>query len=563
MIQKVFHPTAERYLFLAAVSLNALPVLLFRFFPSMDGAAHLYNSRLILELLFGGTETIRSFYEFTPVPVPNWLGHFILSSGLLVLPAFMAEKVLLVLYAVGLPYAFRHLVRTVGPNNIEYSYFILPFCYSYLFTLGFYNFSLAIMIMFLVLAKWLRLEKVPHRSFGQVSGLATLLLLLYFAHIFVFGLTLFLLAFLSFMSSFRCIRWSAAWLNEMYRSMLPKALSLAGAAFIPLLLSVVYYLNMPKALEYTFVSRSELVEWVFNLRPLISYNIELEGVYTRQIFSVLVIFSIATFLSGAWRTFRHHKERTSTYRQELLSISTWWAICLIFLFLYLLMPDGNGVAGYMSIRLGLLLLMFVLVALSLHRVPKWSIWSAIVLMMIPYSSLWKYHIAVIKDQNRIAKNIELAGEYLSPGSVVYPVNRSNNWLAPHYSNYLGVNRPVVILENYEAGLGYFPLQWNSTMMPAMRIGPVWLADLEHEFRLTKVNGMGEQVDHIFVLRDGDQGNENDDFLELVLPYYDLIYSNEDCLLYRSKGDHVSNDREAEFPRSAYRTSNQMLDHLRL
>src|SRR5690606_37681279 len=126
---------------------------------------------------------------------------------------------------------------------------------------------------------------------------------------------------------------------------------------------------------------------------------------------LLVIFSIATFLGGAWRTFRHHKERTSTYRQELLSISTWWAICLKFLFLYLLMPDGNGVAGYMSIRLGLLLLMFVLVALSLYRVPKWSIWSAIVLMMIPYSSLWKYHIAVIKDQNRIAKNIELAGEY--------------------------------------------------------------------------------------------------------------------------------------------------------
>src|SRR5690349_10125799 len=82
-----------RYLFHAVVLLNTLPALLFRFFPTMDGPAHLYNARLIRELL-GGNSALAPYVVLNDFPVPNWLGHFILAAAGAVVPAFLAEKIL-------------------------------------------------------------------------------------------------------------------------------------------------------------------------------------------------------------------------------------------------------------------------------------------------------------------------------------------------------------------------------------------------------------------------------------------------------------------------------------
>ena len=57
----------------------------------MDGAAHLYNARLLLELVFNGGEGLQGYYSLNPEPVPNWTWHLVLMLGMLVgLPAFLA-----------------------------------------------------------------------------------------------------------------------------------------------------------------------------------------------------------------------------------------------------------------------------------------------------------------------------------------------------------------------------------------------------------------------------------------------------------------------------------------
>ncbi|MFT3884507.1 MAG: hypothetical protein QM724_03480 [Flavobacteriales bacterium] len=535
MMQKALPRPVERYLFLIAVLLNALPVLVSKYFPSMDGAAHLYNSRLIHELLFGQDDPLRLFYSFTAIPVPNWLGHFILTAALTILPAFLAEKMVVVAYVAGLPYAFRQLIRTISPRNVEYSFLILPFCYSYLFTLGFYNFSLALVLMLLTLAFWIRTDATPHTA-RTLGFLALLLTLLYFAHIFVFGLTLGMLGLHVVIHSVPGGTWQeGAWTRDMLRSMRPKLGRLACASAIPLILAFIYSRSMPSAPYYTFISRHELLEWLYTLRPIISYNMGLEGVYTQRIFQALVLLSIMSlFIFPAMGYFRRNGPNAVNATVINRRSALFWATsCLLLLLLYLLMPDGNGLAGYMSVRLGLLLFLFAIAALSLKRTPKWFTWAVILLVLYSNFELDRYYVSVVRDQNKVAMNCELACSHIPSGSIVFPIDRSGNWLGSHYSNYLGINKPLVILENYEAGTGYFPLRWNNARLPDLRLGRLHVADLIHGPWTRNDSRPERNVDHVFVLGDhrGFVNDVGNDVVKETLEHYTLIYANEDCAVY--------------------------------
>ena len=68
--------------------------------------------------------------------------------------------------------------------------------------------------------------------------------------------------------------------------------------------------------------------------------------------------------------------------------------------------------------------------------------------------------------------------YIKPNSVVLPLNFSPsgrtpqgkvvadaNWLFVHCSGYLGTEKPMILLDNYEANTGYFPLMWHYNKNP--------------------------------------------------------------------------------------------------
>ena len=129
---KIFS-TIEKYFFLIVTILNLIPVLSGKFFTTLDGAAHLYNSNLINILLFENNIDLQNFFVLNHEPVPNWTGHFILSFFNYFFPAFIAEKILVLLYLIGLPYSFRRLIKTISPDNYLLSYFIFPFSYSLFF----------------------------------------------------------------------------------------------------------------------------------------------------------------------------------------------------------------------------------------------------------------------------------------------------------------------------------------------------------------------------------------------------------------------------------------------
>jgi len=155
---KKFH-LIECIVFALVALINLWPITYGKFFPTLDGAAHLHNAQLIQSLLYEGSSALHQVYMFTPEVVPNWTGHFLLAGLNSFLPAFVAEKVFLLIYLIGLPCSFRFFIKKINSPNILLSYLIFPFCYTFLFLLGFYNFSLGILFLFLSLGLWIQIKQ--------------------------------------------------------------------------------------------------------------------------------------------------------------------------------------------------------------------------------------------------------------------------------------------------------------------------------------------------------------------------------------------------------------------
>ena len=107
-------------------------------------------------------------------------------------------------------------------------------------------------------------------------------------------------------------------------------------------------------------------------------------------------------------------------------------------------------------------------------------------------------MTTVKTLSTIAVDINHLAQQIEHNSIVLPLNYSDNPRWIHYSNYLGIDKPIVMLENYECNRGWFPLLWNLKAMPQTMIG-----DLDSDQPCIYPHGRGNQkqvkIDYIFVL----------------------------------------------------------------
>lgn len=509
---------AEPYFFLLVCLLNALPVLLYRFFPTMDGPAHLYNSTLILDML--GDNALHDFYRLNILPVPNWIGHFFLMLFDLVLPAWLAEKVLLLGYMLLLPLSFRGLTKHFG--NTWSSYIIFPFTYCLLFVLGFYNLSLSLIFLFFTITYWLKhQDNLNVRStlalFGLITGA-------FFSHVFIYAillLTLFLFAVQSFISNYE---------TQGFSGFVRKNLYLLGAS----ILSLVFFFRFMATSQLPSTDEQmpfyELVKWIEDVRPLIALDYDYERSFTRVIFYLLVA------LSGmiAYQRLRKADFADGFSLKKIAQSGVFQAtdvfavVTVLLLTLYIKVPNGAG-AGMMSDRFCLLFFFFFITWVATQPLPKRVMLPVAIVVLFITGNLVNFYKDPVKDMNRVAIELEKAGEHIEPYSSVLPINRSGHWLMPHISNYAGINRPIVMLENYEANLDWFPINWNMEKLPRLQFGNadsspcVWWKTL-HEAE-------PRPIEYVLVF-----GNEKMDencqahYDQMIAEYYEPVYSSPDYRL---------------------------------
>ena len=91
--------------------LHLLPVWGFKYFPTQDGASHIYNSYVVKEYHNHENYRLREVYELNATVFPNWTSHALLVVLLYVFPPLVCEKIVLTLCIGLLPFSLFYFFQ--------------------------------------------------------------------------------------------------------------------------------------------------------------------------------------------------------------------------------------------------------------------------------------------------------------------------------------------------------------------------------------------------------------------------------------------------------------------
>lgn len=206
----------------------------------------------------------------------------------------------------------------------------------------------------------------------------------------------------------------------------------------------------------------ELIKWLNDVRCLIVYDYPGESVTTSQyLHLLLIVFGIGIV------------SRVKEYKTNGISINITDVIIiplLVAIILYFIIPDGSS-AGMMSNRYCILIYVFGLIWMISQPIPiKVGKYICLIVILLHIGLLFKQMNGTIRNIDKDAIAINNASKYVNENSIVLPVNMSDNWLEGHFSDYLGVDKPMIILDNYEADVAWFPIKYNMDCLPNVLIG---------------------------------------------------------------------------------------------
>jgi hypothetical protein len=515
----------SKYLFWAVLAINLAFLGFTKFYPSMDGAAHLYNTNILFQIL-NGNNFLTEYYIINNLPIPNWIGHSMMLTFRSFLPAWMAEKILLLIYVSGMAVSFRYLIRVLNPENSTLSILIFPFIYSFLFHLGFYNFSISFILFFSTLGFWLRTYE--KNNIINYFVLFLLITLTYFSNLLIFG---FLGLTIGFFIIFNSIE--KYYTGENFKSVvkygLKNIMNLLLVSIPGLFFLMLFFVNVdffPSNQAYTV---KELIKWINDARPFIIYNYPEEEIFTEQYLHVIFILLTLNFIFRRKNNFPINLK--SFMKADVMILPVLISAVLLFI-----TPNGSG-AGMMSDRYCLMLYIFGLTFVVSQSVKSSLNTFIIAFILFVHFSLLIKHQTIIKRLDNRAVVINETSKYIEKNSIVLPVNLSDNWIEPHFSNYLGIDKPMVILENYEASVGWFPIKWNHTRLPNIVFNDTnSLSNIKwpgNSSSNTKKN-----IDYVLIYGNMNKLNEANwvDLKNEVNLSYNLIYQSNDnyVFLYQRK-----------------------------
>jgi len=436
---------SEWFWFWTMVLVHLIPVFSYSIYPTLDGPAHVYNSRLLLNLL-QGDELTSALFALNGEIVPNWFSHATMAGLHTLFPALLAEKFIQILCILLLPVTARFLVRSIKPKAYWAGFLFFPFAHSFAFYLGFYNYCLGLSFYFAVTALWLRgWQQERWTGLLYWSGL---MMVLYFTHLMA------LILFLGTAGVWMLIRW-----YKEHAKPIKPSLLLVLAALPSVFLTLLFILNhRGTSGGWVELTLSGKLLDILNIRPLITLAAEPGIYYSRVLF-------VGYLLMLSYHIFIAMKKKSARYEHGY-----WLLLAGGTFVLYLIVPDGIASGGFIVPRLAMLFFLFVLVWFSVKGGNKYYLGGLSLLSIAVSCTFLTYHMRVMeKPVNQATEYYEMEAQ-IAENSIVLPLNYSSNWLHSNYSNYLGVgDKGILVLENYETNAPHFPLVWK-TKPPAESLG---------------------------------------------------------------------------------------------
>jgi hypothetical protein len=431
------------------------------YFLTGDGPCHVYNGQVLHDLWTGrNTALFSRFFEISYQPNPNWLTTVVIAGLLFFVKGVVAEKIFLSLYVLIFTSGFYLLLRKLNQKDNYWLLIIFVFVFTHALSKGFYNFSFSIAFFFWAVWAWLSFLDHKNRKHGMVFFLAVGLG--FFTHLLAFVFTAFTCGAL--MLSYALAAHKNNGLKKTVVGLLHNALYLL-LFLLPFLIIMHWFTEkqggMQLQLSHHFKRIDDLV--IFSYIVNVSDKEAVWGRVAGITLSTLTVLSLLRFMKG----FQWNK-----YDGLLMSL-------LFVLFVYFYFPeDFLGRAILITLRVQLYV--FILAACCITYMVPFDRFKNLggVIVFICFGGLSFFQLVCRMNAAAAEADLLSVKKLINANSVVLPLNFSpngkdaagqlisdRNWIFCHATQYPDADRPLIILDNYEANMGYFPLRWKDNTNP--------------------------------------------------------------------------------------------------
>ena len=499
--------------------LHLLPVWGFKYFPTQDGASHIYNSYVVKEYHKHENYRLREVYELNATVFPNWTSHALLLVLLYVFPPLVCEKIVLTLCIGLLPLSLFYFINGIAKRNAVFGLLGFMYAYNYLLHMGFYNFVLSMSLFFFTMGYWWRVK--DKLGLQNIVVIYLLLLVTYLTHYHSYALLIMSLTFFAlFLWAYKTLRglWGSKETSQplMHRLKegavkLKPTLTFLGA-LVPayfILFSYYFYLANTHGGDSNHKGLEWLNDYFFGMKSLVSFRDD--HVLIGRV--LLVLFAIATVLTIINRIWQCYKFRESEEWKEtgerlwtrvVTQMDGFLVMAILITAMFFIAPWSGYSGGWINDRfhLYIFLVLIPFFAVNVHRHINYAVAGIIIAL-----SLWHlgYNVHTYTLLNRDITNalalvdmeerdtilMSEPGEW---GGFSDSLGFEPKYVEPfgHIECLLAVHKGIAYLDNYEADTDHFPLRYKQRELPA-DYAIIWrteygdIGGLEEEYDLLDSN----------------------------------------------------------------------------
>lgn len=532
-----------KIIIISLLVIHLLPVWIFTYFPTQDGASHIYNSYVLKEYRKHENYRLREVYELRLTLFPNWTSHAFLALLMYVFPPIICEKILISICIGLLPLSLFYFLNSVQKGKTLFALVGFIFAYNYLLHMGFYNFVLSMSLFFFTLGYWWKRRN--ELTIANIGILYALLIATYLTHYQSYATLMMALTFFSvFLSLYEALRvtWGYREISGDDEKTLASNLKSFAGKLKPTFLFLVsmlpayfimisYFLDRPrragghKGFEW-------LNEYFFSMKSLVSFRDE-HILIGRVLLVVFAMAFLLTLIDRVRHVYRFSRSPESEDAHERLwprivtRNDVFLLLAIILTVMYFKFPWSGYGGGWINDRIHLYIFLVLLpfFSISLHKYIKYATGGIIIAL-----SLWhlSYNVQTYYLLNKdIADAVSSAG-LLDKHTILTSrpaewngISDSLGWepkyVAPfgHTECFLAARNGIAYLKNYEAKTDHFPLRYGERDYSAESLaGRRWKTSFD--------------ADHLILWR-----TEYDEIEELE-DDFELIHSNNYNRLYRRK-----------------------------
>jgi hypothetical protein len=467
MTDKTYKENIPLYLLMAiGYALCFAQVWLPHYFLTGDGPGHVYNSGIIYDLWRGkDTDFYYKYYNLVYHPNPNWLSTFLVSFFLFFAKNLVAEKLMLSIYILVYTTGFFKLIQKLSGTRSYWQLLAFVFVFTHTFSYGFFNFSFGIAFFSWLVWAWMNcLEKISAKN---IFRFFTLLLLCYFSHLLPFVIGVFTCAALVLTYALSKAR------EEKPLAYFVKYAVILIGLLVPVLVLMASFVQQQSALNlhlnhFLDIARvKHFIQFIYliNVTHKEAPFAMITGVGLLMLFLVAVIMRI----KGGIR---------------LNKLDGMFLSMLLCCFIYFFISEfAFGIRMLLPLRMQQFAFILIACCISyMAGIPKIRK-TAGVLFFACFICLSFFRIPCYVKASKVVEGFVAVERYIKPYSVVLPLNFCPNGLFVngqyttdrskafrHVSQYLGLSKPMIVLDNFEATYGYFPIIWKKAIDPYQKLG---------------------------------------------------------------------------------------------